>query len=358
MRKFSISGYTTTFNCFEMEYPFEECIESLLGFCDQVAIVDAGSSDGTIEAIEKIAAREKRIKFEVSKVDFTHPRWAIHQDGYLKAKARALCQADYCWQSDSDEIVAEHDYIKMNYLPNLLGEYNVMMLPIIEFWGDFSKIRSDAFSWKPRFSRNLSGITHGIPTRYKMLDSSGCEYPKPYFSDSCNYIDQATQVDQKILIPLGLSLEHISKIDQTSFEELFLQAVHELPSVYHVSWLDLERKIRHYKRFWQTFHASMYNINFVDNAENNVMFDKPWSQVSDQDIKIKAQQLNQIGPRSFHYKINPEVIGYTLTYQGAVPSCLVAWAENLKQSKTKTDKAVESRFNQEKLYTEATSLLL
>mgnify|MGYP003950051315 CR=1 FL=1 len=47
----TLSGYTTTFNCFEKRYPVRECVESLLRFCEEVVVVDAGSTDGTIVRI-------------------------------------------------------------------------------------------------------------------------------------------------------------------------------------------------------------------------------------------------------------------------------------------------------------------
>jgi hypothetical protein len=37
-----LSGYTTTLNCVSQKYPFEQCIRSMLGFCDEVVVVDGG----------------------------------------------------------------------------------------------------------------------------------------------------------------------------------------------------------------------------------------------------------------------------------------------------------------------------
>src|SRR5262249_42499798 len=101
-----------------------------------------------------------------------------------------------------------------------------------------------------------------------------------------------------------------------------------MPYVLHVSWFDLRRKIEHYREFWPKFHASMYNLAEPDTAERNVMFDKPWSMVTDEDIVIKADQLKLIGPRTFHTKLNPEKKGNTIPYVRPIPQALTLWAKS------------------------------
>ena len=128
----TISGYTTTKDCVEQDYPFQECIESMLGFCDEVVVVDGGSTDGTWEKLEELAEKDKRLIVHQQKRDWTAPRFAVF-DGMQKALARSLCTSDFCWQMDSDEIVHEDDYdtIKkiVRYLPKNI---EIMALPVIE----------------------------------------------------------------------------------------------------------------------------------------------------------------------------------------------------------------------------------
>lgn len=323
----SISGYTTTYNCIQRRYPFELSIQSLLGFCDEVSIVDAGSNDGTIERISALAQKESRIKFVTSPVDFTQPRWAIHMDGYLKAKARAGCTGAYCWQTDTDEVVAPHDYERIRNLPvllkDILSSYPIIFLPMVEFWGSFDRIRADFFSWKQRFSINDPRITHGIPNEYRMIDSTGAEYPRPFDSDSCNYIYRDTKESVKSVIPV--QVENFNMPPEI-FEQFFNASLDLLPSVLHVSWLNLKRKIEHYREFWPKFHASMYNLSKIDSPENNVMFNKPWGEVTDNDISEKVKELTELGPRSFHHKLNPNQKGATVPFRRAIPDELKNWA--------------------------------
>jgi hypothetical protein len=324
----TIGGYTTTYNCIDRQYPLEECVKSLLGFCDQVSIVDAGSTDGTIEVVRKWARDEQRIRFSVDPVDFTHPRWAIHMDGFLKAKARRQCTTDFCWQTDTDEIVPEADWEKVRTLPQLLkdvlDQYPVIYLPMVEFWGSFSTIRADFFTWKQRFSVNHPDITHGIPHEYACYDDAGHIYPRPFDSDSCNYMWSHSRESVPSVVPVEVKNFGMPPAEYDVFFHSCLQI---LPGVLHVSWLNLERKIDHYRKFWPAFHASMYNLQKTDAPEHNVMFDKSWSAVTDEDIRLKAKELNNLGPRSFHTKLNNQVKGATIPFRGEIPTTLHEWAD-------------------------------
>lgn len=111
------------------------------------------------------------------------------------------------------------------------------------------------------------------------------------------------------------------------FKPFFEHALSLLPSVLHVSWLNLKRKIEHYRAFWPKFHQSMYNLPQFDAAENNVMFSKPWHEVTDADIVKKAKELDALGPRSFHHKLNPNQKGATVAFSGAIPESLRRWAQ-------------------------------
>ena len=72
-------------------------------------------------------------------------------------------------------------------------------------------------------------------------------------------------------------------------------AISELPSVHHYSWFDIERKIKTYSGFWSRHWQSLYNIDQEDTSENNMFFDKSWTNVSDQEIKDMAENLNIFG---------------------------------------------------------------
>ena len=309
----NISGYTTTFNCISQKYPYEACIKSMLGFCKEVIVLDGGSTDGTFERLESLAKEDGRIKVHSNKVDWSAKRSAVH-DGLQKAKAREKCAGHFCWQMDCDEIVHENDYVKIKKICQQFPRFvDLISLPVIEFWGSKGKVRCDVTPWKWRLSRNKPNITHGIPGKLRRQDENG-ELYAAIGTDGCDYIDRETleplphstfyteDVHYQRLYALNGSEEAVEKYSDT-----FQRIIDLLPSVYHYSWYDIERKILTYKNFWQNHWESLYNIKQEDTIENNMFFNKKWKDVTEKDIKDMACKLeNETSGHVFHSKIDFE----------------------------------------------------
>jgi len=323
----TIGAYSTTYNCLSMHYPFREAIQSWLGFADEVVLVDAGSTDGTWEELTRLSVFEPRVKVFQAPVDFSHTRWAIQMDGLLKAKAREKCTAEYLWQVDTDEIIVPDDFNRIRQLPEVLSsvlkDRPVVFMPMVEFWGTLDTIRADFLSWKPRFSPNDPRITHGIPLEFRMVDRWGNEYPRPFESDSCNYIWKDTRESVPMFFPMELPTK---AMDANEFDTFFSDSLRRFPSVLHVSWLDLKRKLEHYRGFWPSFHASMYNLDEPDTPKKNAMFNKRWSEVTDSDIEEKVRELKERGPYFFGDKGKQKQKGLVCPYRGVIPEPLRAWA--------------------------------
>ena len=323
----TISGYTTTLNCVSQSYPFEQCIRSMLEFCDEVCVVDGGSTDGTLERLVKLVgptlkdeeipqflekmneglpfssgpvSSSKRIVVKIVRRDWNDSHFAVF-DGLQKAEARAMCNKEYCWQMDSDEIVHESDYEKIKTLCRTLPkEVDVLALPVVEYWGGYDKVRVDVNPWKWRLSRNKSNITHGIPEELRKYDSSGALYSAEG-TDGCDMIDSTSH--QRI----PFMTFYTQNVDATrraacngdkhalqEYERWFNGAVAELPGVYHYSWFNLERKIRLYKNYWTSHWQALYGNEVSDTADSNMMFDLPWSKVTDEMIEKKAEELKMM----------------------------------------------------------------
>lgn len=310
-----LSGYTTVYNCINNEYPWEDSIKSLLGFCDEVCIVDGGSDDGTWEKLQKWKDIEPKLVINQYIIDRNRPDFAYESDGRQKTRARKLCSGDMCWQMDVDEIIVQEDYEKTRNI--CLEIYNnpqieLMTFPLIEYWGSNGKVRIDVNPWKWRLSRNNPNIIHGIPGDLLKLREDNTEYALQG-TDSCDYIYE----DTKIRVPFVLFCDinkvnniraHASAGNQQAlefYENWTKSMISQMPTIRHYSWYDIERKIKNYKTHWSKFWCSMYNKSIDDTKENNMMFDKPWSEVSDIDIKELALRLeNEMGGWIFHQKID------------------------------------------------------
>jgi glycosyltransferase involved in cell wall biosynthesis len=306
-----ISGYTTTKDCISQKYPFEQSVKSMLGFSDEVVVVDGGSTDGTWEFLEAWSKKEDRLKVYKVERDWNHKRHAVF-DGLQKAEARSRCTGDFLWQMDSDEIVHEDHYEKIIGLcKNFPDNIDLVSLPVIEYWGGSEKVRMDINPWKWRLSKNKEYITHGIPGQLRKIDDEGNLYSLPG-SDGCDYVHSETFE----LIPhASFYTEEVHKARiaavsghkqaQEGYQTWFNSVVDQLPGVHHYSWFDLERKINTYKNYWSRHWQSLYNIDQEDTVENNMFFSKKWSEVTDEDITSLSSRLKEeMGGWIFHEKVD------------------------------------------------------
>lgn len=307
----TLSGYTTTKDCISQGYPWEETIGSMLGFCDEVVVVDGGSKDGTWERLQALASENSKLVIRQIERDWSSKRFAVF-DGAQKAAARSLCTKDFCWQMDADEVILPSDYDKIRMLcKNFPKAVDLLCLPVVEYWGSKSKVRMDITPWKWRLSKNLPHITHGIPVRLRKFDAEGQLYASQG-TDGCDFIHVETG---EPIHSVGFYTEEAHRVRMTAlsghveahhaYSTWFKNVVDALPSVRHYSWFDIERKIKTYRGYWQKHWESLYDIRQEDTAENNMFFDKPWSEVTDDDIRDLAVRLSsEMGGHIFHNKIS------------------------------------------------------
>jgi ADP-heptose:LPS heptosyltransferase/glycosyltransferase involved in cell wall biosynthesis len=257
-----ISGYTTTYNL--KGYPFVESIKSMLGFCDEVVVVDGESDDGTYEVLEKLAQEDERIKLFQNKWDLEEPG----MDGLQKAFARALCdnENEFLWQQDCDEVVHEDDYEKIRMIAKRFPtEADILHLPIIELWGNEKTVTGRRHAWKWRMSRNKPEITHGINKEARLVDEeTGKIYAKRGMSDGCEYINVMTG---DMLPHVGFWSQNIDvarRFARDQYAGGINQIFQNLPSIFHYSWCSLENKVQQFKTKWDRQWNVLYQTDNVE----------------------------------------------------------------------------------------------
>jgi len=332
-----ISGYTTTLNCVDQQYPFEEAITSMLGFCDEVVVVDGGSTDGTWEKLHQLHSNDERVRIHQQERDWDHPRFAVF-DGAQKALARSLCDGDFCWQQDVDEIVHEDDYEKIRYLvKNFPANTELLALPLVEYWGDREeKIRVDINPWKWRLSKNKPHITHGIPASLRKYDANG-EVFSSMGSDGCDYVRSDNYE------PVPFSTFYTQEVDSArrqsftnenalkAYSQWYDHIIANFPVIHHYSWFNIDRKIKTYKNYWTRHWQSLYDIAQEDTADTNMFFNKPWADVSDSDISELSKKLSEeMGGWIFHQKIDFNFKTPYVTISRTHPAIMKGWISENK----------------------------
>ena len=322
-----------------MNYPFIEAIRSVLAFADEVVVLDSSDKDdGTLELLNNLQRDEPRVKVYHEDVDWTAPNHGIF-DGHTKALARSKCTGTHCWQFDSDEMSVIPDGFNFGNMVAKLDEFSathnslILALPVVEFWGNAGKVRLDINLQKPRFSKNIAAITHGIPVQLRKVED-GLLYAK-HGTDTCDYINTYTYVPCPVAGFVTVQvhqLQQVAKINPAAAQHLSGWYDHELktiPHVLHYSWINIERKIKQYKLFWTSFWKAMYNES-RDPKDNQFFPGKTWDEVSDLDIVWQAHLLEtETGGWIFHQPWDGSTIGHMTLPEVHHPTYLKPWLDSL-----------------------------
>ena len=84
-----------------------------------------------------------------------------------------------------------------------------------------------------------------------------------------------------------------------------------------------------YKNFWSKHWASLYNKTIEDVAENNMFFDKPWSEVSNEEINTIVKRMKEeMGGWIFHERIDFNQPTPWMKIEKNHPAIMKNWLKN------------------------------
>jgi hypothetical protein len=179
---------------------------------------------------------------------------------------------------------------------------------VIEYWGGYDKVRVDVNPWKWRLSRNLPHITHGIPVALRKFDSNGLLFSAPG-SDGCDLIYSVSfqpvpfvNFMTRDVENVRISALHGDKKSLQIYENWLNEVADKIPGVFHYSWFDIVRKIKTYRDYWTKHWVDISGEKYVDSAKSNMMFDKPWSEVTEEMIEARAKEFASMGGWIWHHK--------------------------------------------------------
>ena len=336
-REITVSGYTQAYNVMNSDYPWRESINSLLGFCSEVVVLDGGSTDGTYEELLKWADEESRLVVRQLKRDWDNPRFALY-NGQQKAAARTLCTGEWCWQVDIDEVVHEADYEKVDrILRQIPKSVKLVSLPVIEYWGGTEKVRVDVNPWKWRLSKNDPHITHDVNANHRRYDENGNLFSAGSDGDDYVHTDSYQTIPDMNFYTPELHQVRIASLEGNrdalkAYEGFINLAADQLPGVHHYSWFDLKRKVYSYKNFWSKHWASLYNKTIDDVPENNMFFNKKWEDVTDEEIEqISVKMKDELGGWIFHERIDFTRPTPWITIDKSHPAVMKDWLKKREE---------------------------
>ncbi len=188
----TISAFLTITNPEKRGDLYKECITSALGFCDELVIVDGGSTDGSLEWIANL--KDNRIKIVTlewpQEFDWLQISRAF-QTGYENSTK------DFCFHLDADFIIHEKDYQDIRRV----CEQNKDAVAL-SYW-KHQYILPDRFNLKSRLVIAVNKAKYGDRIRF---DSGG---------DACQPALDSVYIDPSSVPEARFSFGNYEKIAKT-----------------------------------------------------------------------------------------------------------------------------------------------
>lgn len=286
----TISAYTTTYNCVAGGYPFVKAIKSF-AWADQVVVVDGGSTDGTLEALEELQKEMDNLEVHDIPLDEEDPG----KDGQLKTMSRAMTDSALSLQFDADELcMGSPEKWKKEAKKLQSLDFDILSMLVVEPFGSMTNLRmnKEHNPWKWRLSKNKPEIVHGIPA-HDRLEKDDKVYSKGN-SDGTFPVHVVT--NQMISNYIPVYLQELVSLKASGDKKAYASAVSDFlkkdePWILHLGHVDLHKKLSYYLKSWHDWWCCLYDKDPA-NPQNNLYFKGHLpSEVTEEMINEKVQEL-------------------------------------------------------------------
>lgn len=145
----SIGGNVVIKNGIELDYPFVECILSLLPVCDVVQVCDGGSTDGTLEVLNELSREHSKVR--IINYPFGNPRGQVDCILDWENYNRERLGTEYNLMLEADEVLGPESYEYIRKSAQSHG--NVLGMERYNFWIDHRHILSPGHVLSPQVIR-------------------------------------------------------------------------------------------------------------------------------------------------------------------------------------------------------------
>lgn len=128
----TLGGVLFCYNAIIHDYCVEEAISSLLEVCDEILILDAGSTDGTTELLTKFVS-SKCVVVQLGKEEW-EKRHGREKLSYFQNLAKAMLTTDYYFLLQADEVLSEESFY---FIKDAIAmNQEAYFVKRINLWGD------------------------------------------------------------------------------------------------------------------------------------------------------------------------------------------------------------------------------
>lgn len=234
-----ISAYVSAFNLLRNGFDYEESLSRMVAFFDETVIAANTSEDGTLAALQVLAA-ESGGKMRVISTDYSYTD--VTFDGAIKNAALQACTQGepnrvYC-QMDLDEKIPQSQYALWRVAAEQLlsNPYiQCLLVPSVDLWGSMDTIRADR-NIGVKYRLHKGGFHRGVW--------------KHAWTIPGKHFDTSRSDSTELLTSTGDLVRAAAIIPYNPITPAIVSLLREYPHVLHTGYADYNQRIRVNKAVW------------------------------------------------------------------------------------------------------------